>query len=350
LVDNGNGTATLSGTPDPSTGGNYPLTFTATNTFGSVTQAFTLTVIGGNTAAGNNVPVDLGGGASVAGGVSVKFPMVTAAGNTTLTYPSSCPTLPSGFSLGTPPVCYDVTTTAAYSTPPPVQICINYSGISFGQGQPRLLHYEAGAWVDVTTSIDTTNHVVCGAVSSLSPFAVAESVVVPPSIAKAFGAIAIKLFGGTSLTFTLKNSNATALHGIGFTDTLPSGLIVAIPNGLTGACGGAVTAVPASNSITLVGGTLAAGASCKVSVTVIGTTVGLKTNTTGYVTSTEGGRGNTASANLSVQSPTGQPNCQDQLESALERLFGGLRQAAAALGFATVRELQRAIQAVCQGL
>jgi VCBS repeat-containing protein len=44
-VDNGNGTATLSGTPAAATGGNYALTFVATNVHGSsATQSFTLTV------------------------------------------------------------------------------------------------------------------------------------------------------------------------------------------------------------------------------------------------------------------------------------------------------------------
>jgi hypothetical protein len=41
--DNGNGTATISGTPAAATGGSYPLTITATNATGSVTQNFTLT-------------------------------------------------------------------------------------------------------------------------------------------------------------------------------------------------------------------------------------------------------------------------------------------------------------------
>ena len=44
FVDNGNGTGTLSGTPAAGTGGTYPLTFTATNSVGSATQSFTLTV------------------------------------------------------------------------------------------------------------------------------------------------------------------------------------------------------------------------------------------------------------------------------------------------------------------
>ena len=46
FVDNGNGTGTLSGTPATGTGGNYALTFTATNGTGAAVQNFTLTVSG----------------------------------------------------------------------------------------------------------------------------------------------------------------------------------------------------------------------------------------------------------------------------------------------------------------
>jgi len=44
FTDNGDGTASLSGTPDPATGGVYPITITATNVNGTDTQTFTLTV------------------------------------------------------------------------------------------------------------------------------------------------------------------------------------------------------------------------------------------------------------------------------------------------------------------
>ena len=43
FVNNGNGTATISGTPAAASGGSYPITITATNTAGTTTQAFTLT-------------------------------------------------------------------------------------------------------------------------------------------------------------------------------------------------------------------------------------------------------------------------------------------------------------------
>ncbi|MGO9752880.1 MAG: beta strand repeat-containing protein, partial [Solirubrobacteraceae bacterium] len=44
FVDNGNGTATLSGTPAAGTAGSYAVTITATNGTGTATQSFTLTV------------------------------------------------------------------------------------------------------------------------------------------------------------------------------------------------------------------------------------------------------------------------------------------------------------------
>jgi len=44
FANHGNGTATLSGTPTAASGGSYPITFTATNTGGTTTQSFVLTV------------------------------------------------------------------------------------------------------------------------------------------------------------------------------------------------------------------------------------------------------------------------------------------------------------------
>jgi YVTN family beta-propeller protein len=131
------------------------------------------------------------------------------------------------------------------------------------------------------------------------------TVVSPPVIIKAFGAASVPLNGSTSLTFTIQNNNiGTTLTGVGFTDTLPAGLVVSTPNGLTGSCGGGtITGTPASGSVSLTGASIAAGASCTFAVNVTGTTGGVKNNTTGNVTSTEGGTGGTASASVTVLMP-----------------------------------------------
>ena len=74
--------------------------------------------------------------------------------------------------------------------------------------------------------------------------------------------------------------------GVNFTDIFPSGLVVSTPNGLTGGCGGGtITATAGSGSVSLSGATLGAGGSCSFAVNVTGTSTGLKTNTTGSITS-----------------------------------------------------------------
>jgi uncharacterized repeat protein (TIGR01451 family)/fimbrial isopeptide formation D2 family protein len=129
------------------------------------------------------------------------------------------------------------------------------------------------------------------------------TVVAPPTIAKSFGVPSIALTGTTSMSFLLTNPNAgTALSGIGFTDTLPTGLTA--PNGTTAQCNGGSLVITGANTLTFTGGTLTGGTNCTVTVTVTGTTSGVKNNTTGAISSTEGGTGTTSNtATLSVGSP-----------------------------------------------
>ena len=126
------------------------------------------------------------------------------------------------------------------------------------------------------------------------------SVTAPPQIVKVFGAATIELGTTTSLTFTLSNPNpAVAFTGVAFADSLPAGLLVATPNGLTNTCGGIVAAVPGASFASLSGAPLAANASCTVAVNVTAMTAGVKNNSV-QVTSTNGGVGNTSNATLTV--------------------------------------------------
>ena len=131
------------------------------------------------------------------------------------------------------------------------------------------------------------------------------TVAAPPTIAKAFGVATLPLNGSTTLTFTLTNpaANTVAETGVAFSDSLPAGLEVATPNGVASTCGPGVTAVPSTTTVSLSGGTIATTATCTISVKVIGTTPGVKDNTTGNVSSTNGGTGNTASASVTVVTP-----------------------------------------------
>jgi hypothetical protein len=88
---------------------------------------------------------------------------------------------------------------------------------------------------------------------------------------------------------------------VAFADTLPANVVVATPNGATSTCGGTLTATAGSNSISLSGGTIAISGSCGISVNVTSAVTGVYNNTTGSVSSNEGGTGNTATATLFVK-------------------------------------------------
>src|SRR6185369_14503044 len=93
FLDNGNGTATLSGTPAGGSGGVYPIVIHATNTGGTVNQNFTLTVC--NVIAVTNPATTTG----VAGAAfSQTFTQSGAVGGATFTSGS---VLPTGLTLST---------------------------------------------------------------------------------------------------------------------------------------------------------------------------------------------------------------------------------------------------------
>jgi hypothetical protein len=81
---------------------------------------------------------------------------------------------PDGFAMGIPTAYYDITTTAAFDGY--IQVCIDYSNTTFiNESTLQLFHFENEQWVDVTTSHDMVNDIICGNVTSLSPFAVCEA-------------------------------------------------------------------------------------------------------------------------------------------------------------------------------
>lgn len=121
----------------------------------------------------------------------------------------------------------------------------------------------------------------------------------PPAVTftMAFGTPSISQSATTSLSFNLANPGAPATDD-SFTDELPSGLVVATPNGLTGGanCGPAtITAVAGATSVSLSGATIGTGVPCNFSVNVTATTMGVKTNV-----ATESFSSSTATATLTV--------------------------------------------------
>ena len=113
------------------------------------------------TAAGGNVTVS-------APSAVMTFDTITGAGNTTVTTTSENPVgpTPSGFNVAG--LFVDITTTAIYTGN--VTVGISYDPSTPNPQNLRLFHYEGGQWRDVTTWVDTSNHIIYGEVSSLSWF------------------------------------------------------------------------------------------------------------------------------------------------------------------------------------
>ncbi len=94
----------------------------------------------------------------------------------------------------------------------------------------------------------------------------------------------------STLTFTVDNSGSTvSVSALDFTDTLPTGLLVGTtPNASTTCTGGTLTATANTSSVNYTGGSVSAGATCTISVDVLGNTEGDYTNSTGSLTSSAG--------------------------------------------------------------
>ncbi len=212
-------------------------------------------------------------------------------------------TLPAGLLISTPNgltgSCGGGTITATQGTN-----AINLTGAPLAQSSSctfsvNVMGTSAGQKNNTTSAVTSTEGGTGGTASA------SITVIGPPAIAKAFGAANVPLNGTTSLTLTITNpaANTVAEAGVAFADALPAGIVVATPNGLANTCGGAPVAVAGSGSISLTAGTVATSANCTLTVNVTGTAAGHFVNTTGTVTSTNGGTGNTATANLNVASP-----------------------------------------------
>jgi LPXTG-site transpeptidase (sortase) family protein len=129
-------------------------------------------------------------------------------------------------------------------------------------------------------------------------------VIAPPTISKAFSPTSIAAGVTSVLTFTLTNpvGNAVTLTGVAFTDTFPSGLTIAsTPN--VAQCNGTVSWDDPSKTLSLKGGSIPVSGNCTVTVSVTAAAGGSYANTSGAVTSMNGGTGNTASATLTVIAP-----------------------------------------------
>ena len=177
-----------------------------------------------NTSSGGDVviePVDDTTGTTP---VTITFDQIDEEGTTSLVILPEGDPEPPGFKLGDPPTYYEITTTAEISGD--IEVCIDYSGISYGnENELRFYHYENDQWVDVTTSLDTANDIICGTVSSLSLFAILEPEntieidIKPGSYPNYFnqnehGVIPVAIFGSAELDVNDINLESLSLRGL----------------------------------------------------------------------------------------------------------------------------------------
>ncbi len=152
----------------------------------------------------------------------------------------------------------------------------------------------------VTTTQGVTNGPGASQVLSVYPPIVASATMLPTSITT----------GATSTyTLTLANTGtgSGAAAALGFTQTLPAGLVVAAIPAATNTCGGTFAPTAAATSLTLGAGTLAAGASCSLSVALTSASANSYTATfpAGALTSTHNITNTAAaSAMLTVVTPS----------------------------------------------
>jgi hypothetical protein len=141
--------------------------------------------------------------------------------------------------------------------------------------------------------------------NAVSPAACAVPPPVPPTLDKAFNPATINAEGISLLTITLHNSGGVvATLTAPLIDSLPTGVLVS--GSASNTCGGTVTADTGSSTVTLTGGWIPAGNSCKVTVKVTAANRGNYINSVpagGLKTST-GNNAAPAIATLSVNVPT----------------------------------------------
>ena len=110
-------------------------------------------------------------------GVTVTFTEVEASGRTWAYSGGRYSGVPTEFRLSESAVFVDINTDADYSGP--IEVCLSYDESQYPEEENiKLLHEEAGGFVDVTTFVDTAGDRVCGEVTGLSAFVVAYPVCV----------------------------------------------------------------------------------------------------------------------------------------------------------------------------
>jgi len=149
-----------------------------------------------NTPAGNGVSVLLNGGTTALAGIDVTFSSVASGGTTSVVTTTTGPPPPTGFKivgLAEIPLYFDINTDASYSGD--LTVCMRYdeTQVAGPEANLKLMQRVDSGFVNVTTSVDTVNDIICGRTTHLCIFVVVEPVV--PSVG---GMVEMQLGGSAS--------------------------------------------------------------------------------------------------------------------------------------------------------
>jgi uncharacterized repeat protein (TIGR01451 family) len=218
-----------------------------------------------------------------AGTTVLTFTVTNPAGSPALSNIGFTDTLPSGLVVGNPPAVGGTCANAAAATiatagtntiavtnlqvPAGASSCTVAVNVTNAAGQ-----FNADCTGNPAAFTNTAANLsaVANVLNSAQPSCL---VVVGQTLTKSFLPTTINAGGTTVLTFTVTNpAGSPAVSNIGFTDTLPSGLVVGTPNGVSGTClnaAAATIATAGTNTIAVTNLQVPAGASsCTVAVNV----------------------------------------------------------------------------------
>ncbi|WP_299620499.1 autotransporter domain-containing protein [uncultured Tateyamaria sp.] len=140
---------------------------------------------------------------------------------------------------------------------------------------------ETGSLVNVTSDLISTIATASAATATLT-----VSTADAPGFAISFAPDSIAQGQTTTLSFVIDNTgNAIEATSLAFDNTLPTDVTIAETPAISDSCGGTLTAVAGASSLSFVGGTVAEGASCEVTVDVQAIGTGAVTNTASTLTS-----------------------------------------------------------------
>ncbi|MEO7432027.1 MAG: hypothetical protein ABIR62_08380 [Dokdonella sp.] len=241
-------------------------------------------------------------GTVFAGGNSrLTITFTRRAGASALTGLSVTDTLPAGHVIATPPTasttCGGTVTATAGSN------SVALSGGALGGGASSTscvvqvdVKTPSGSAGTATNTIPANAVTTTEGVTTTAATATIARVTSSVSLSKGFSPDTVVIGGTSTLSVGILNTNpgAVSLTGVGITDSLPLGMLVATPPVATfsgpGCSGGTLTAVAGSTSVQLTGATVSANAACLIKLNVVAMAAGNLINTlpAGAVTNTQG--------------------------------------------------------------